>query len=384
VKARGGVRGRLVGRRLVAPLAVACVVSAGVPCGPTVASAADSPSGGRGTLYLAARPGQVVILDEATFEVRGRVPLPKAAPGPSYPLQLSQDRKRFLSYSGNLEDIEVVDIASRKVVSSIRLSEGNKKVRFDGYDGGAESTRFLALAVRSATKLVDRFEISPKTLLEYDLQKGQPGRVIPWPKGEERENVSARYSPDGSLLYVFADDVFIYDTADLRLVDTWELSRPLEGSFGRVELGPADDYWEDPGFATGIFEVDDPVQHRKLMGVARVDLSARKLDFWTVGPARPMRAFSLAPGRQKAYSMLQEIGHYELWTFDLAGRRLEKRTPFAGRPRMNLAVSSNGRVLYVFGAGNTIDLYDAASHVWLRTVTLDFEVTQLYVFPPEG
>jgi len=347
-------------------------------------SAAEPVSGGRGTLYLAARPGQVVILDEATFEVRGRIPLPKAAPGPSYPLQLTQDRKRFLSYSGNLEDIEIVDIAARKVVGAIRLSSGNKQVRFEGYDGGAESTRFLALAVRTATKLVDRFEISPKTLLEYDLEKGQPGRVIPWPKGEEREGVGARYSPDGKLLYVFTEDVFIYDTTDLHLVDTWELSRPLEGGFGRVEMGPADDYWEEPGFATGIFEVDDPVQHRKLMGVARMDLLARKLDFWTVGPARHMRAFSLAPGRQKAYALLQEIGNYEIWTFDLAGRALEKRTPFAGRPRMNLAVSSSGRVLYVYGAGNTIDLYDAATHRPLRTVTLDYEVTHLYVFPPEG
>jgi hypothetical protein len=324
----------------------------------------------------------VVILDEATFEKVGEVPLPKTGPGPSYPLQLSQDRKRFLSYSGNLEDIEVVDIASRKVVQTIRLSEGNKKVRFDGYEGGGETARFLALPVRAATKLVDRFEIGPKTILEYDLDKKRPGRTVPWPKGEERDRVTLRYSPDGKLLYVFADDVFVYDTALLKLVDTWEISRPLEGGFGRVELGPADDYWEEPGFATGLFEVDDPVQHRKMMGIARIDLAGKKLDFWTVGPARPMRAFSLAPGRKKAYALLQEIGNYEIWTFDLEGRRLEKRTPFPGRPRMDLAVSSNGRVLYVFGAGNTIDLFDAATHGLLRTVTLDFEFTHLYVFPP--
>jgi hypothetical protein len=347
------------------------------------ANAEGPASGGRGTLYLAARPGQILILDEATFRPLGSIPLPKTAPGPSYPLQLTQDRKRFLSYSGNLEDIEVVDIASRKVVDQVRLSEGNRKVRFDGYDGGGESTRYLALAVRAATKLVDRFEIGPKTLLEYDLQQRKAGRTIPWPRGEEREQVELRYSRDGKLLYVFAEDVFIYDTADFRLVDTWELSRPVEGGFGRVELGPADDYWEEPGFVTGVFEVADPVQHRRLTGIARMDLAARTFDFWTVGPARPLRAFSLAPGRKKAHALLQEIGSYELWTFDLVGRRLEKRTPFAGRPRMDMAVSSNGQVLYVYGAGNTIDLFDAQSHRFLRTVTLDFEVTHIFVFPEE-
>ncbi len=332
---------------------------------------------------MTARPGRVMILDEATFKPIGEVPLPKAAPGPSYPLQLSRDRKRFYSYSSNLEDIEVVDIASRKIVQTIRLSEGNKKVRFDAYEGGGESARFLALAVRAATKLVDRFEIGPKTLVEYDLEKKKLGRTLPWPKGEEQDRVGLRYSPDGKLLYIFTDQVSIYDTANLKLVDTWEISRPLEGAFGRLEMGPTDDIWEEPGFATGLFEVDDPIQHRRILGIARIDLPGRKFDFWTIGPARPMRAFALAPGRQKAYALQQEIGHYEIWTFDLEGRRLEKRTPFPGRPRMDLAVSSNGRVLYVFGAGNTIDLFDATTHELLRTVTLDFELTNLYVFPPE-
>ena len=45
-------------------------------------------------------------------------------------------------------------------------------------------------------------------------------------------------------------------------------------------------------------------------------------------------------------------------------------------------MSSNGKVLYVSGAGNTIDLYDAATHRYLRTVTFDSEISSLYVFPP--
>jgi hypothetical protein len=309
--------------------------------------------------------------------------LPRAAPGPSYPLQLSEDKKRFYSIASNLEDIEVVDIASRRVTDMMRLSEGNTKVRLGAYDGiGEYGGRTLAMATRSATKLVDRFEIGPNTMVEYDLAQHKVARTIPWPKGEERLFAGLRYSPDGKLLYVFADDVFIYDTADLKVVDKWELSRPLEDGFGRLDLGAADDVNEEPGFVTGIFNVDDPLQHRKMMGVARVDLAGKKVDFWSVGPAMELRRFTLAPGRKKAYALLSEIGTYEFWTFDLENRRLEKRTPFAGRPRMELAVSSNGKLLYVYGAGNTIDLYDAATHRYLRTVTFDAEVGSLFVFPP--
>ena len=55
---------------------------------------------------------------------------------------------------------------------------------------------------------------------------------------------------------------------------------------------------------------------------------------------------------------------------------------FQGRPRMSLRSSSNGKVLYVYNAGNTIDLYDASNFKYLRTITLDTDTTtRLYVVP---
>jgi len=103
------------------------------------------------------------------------------------------------------------------------------------------------------------------------------------------------------------------------------------------------------------------------MGLARVNLTAKRFDFWAIGPAvqlpvgaRPV-SFSLAPDRKRAYGLLQEIGRYEFWTFDLERRNLVK-TEFDGRPRMALRTSTNGKLLYVYQAGNTIDLYDAATY----------------------
>ena len=54
---------------------------------------------------------------------------------------------------------------------------------------------------------------------------------------------------------------------------------------------------------------------------------------------------------------------------------------FKGRPRMGLKTSSNGKVLYIYVAGNTIDLYDAETYQYLRTITLDGDMTtDLFVF----
>src|SRR5207237_2959641 len=161
--------------------------------------------------------------------------------------------------------------------------------------------RFVVMLTKTSEKKIDRFEISPPTLVVYDLKDHKVSRTIPWPNNEEREFVAIMMSPDGKLLYFFADDVLIYDTAEFKQVDTWELSRPIEEGFGRFDFGPRDATYEEPGFYTGIFTTRDAVQNRDIMGVARVNLTAKSFDFWAIGPAMPLPvgarpvSFSLAP-----------------------------------------------------------------------------------------
>ena len=95
-----------------------------------------------------------------------------------------------------------------------------------------------------------------------------------------------------------------------------------------------------------------------MMGIARVNLAAKSVDFYTLGPATGV-SFAMAPDRKVAYGLFEDIGRYEFWKFDLEHRKFAGRTEFKGRPRMGLKTSSNGKVLYIYVAGNTIDLYDA-------------------------
>jgi len=41
---------------------------------------------------------------------------------------------------------------------------------------------------------------------------------------------------------------------------------------------------------------------------------------------------------------------------------------------MALRSSSNGRILYIYEAGNTIDLYEAEGFKYLRRITLDADM----------
>ena len=101
-----------------------------------------------------------------------------------------------------------------------------------------------------------------------------------------------------------------------------------------------------------------------MMGIGRVNLAAKSVDFYTLGPSTGLQ-FALAPGRKVAYGLFEDIGRAEFWKFDLANRKLAGRTEFKGRPRMGLKTSTNGKVLYIYVAGNTIDLYDADTYQYL-------------------
>jgi hypothetical protein len=336
-------------------------------------------SAGKGTLYIGSYPNQFWIIDEASARIVGKIPYKSGIPRRT---SLSRDRTRFYTIEAAMETVEILDVASRKTLDTFTLSEPNKHVRIRSVDPDPLH-RFVMMVTRTATKLSDRFEIGPSVLMQYDFKEKKIVRTIPWPNGEERENANIQFSPDGKLMYLFSDqDVLIYDTTSFEQIDKWELSKPIEEGFGRLDFGSSDIVNDEPGFYTSMFTVQDPVLRKRIMGIGRVNLAAKKVDFYTLGPASQV-SFTMAPGRKRGYGLFQEIGRFEFWMFDLENRRLGGRTEFKGRPRMSLKTSSNGQVLYIFNAGRTIDLYEAATYRYMNTIYLDGDMTtDLFVFPP--
>jgi len=363
------------------PAAIAAVViAASFLLGPVAAQQRKEArlSAGNGTLIIGTYPDKFHIIDEATEKVVGTIPFKSGIPRRT---TLSRDRKRFYTIEAGMEKVEIIDIATRSTIDTFSLSEGNKRVRIRSIEPDPLH-RFVMLLTASATKMTDRFEIGAPTIMQYDLKEKKVVRTVPWPNNDERQNVQIQFSPDGKLMYLFSDqDVLIYDTGSFAQVDKWELSKPIEEGFGRLEFGQSDAYNDEPGFYTAIFNVSDPIQHRRTMGIGRVNLAAKTVDFYTMGPSSPV-SFAMAPGRKVAYGLFQDIGRYEFWRFDLEHRKLANRVEFKGRPRMSLKTSSNGKVLYIYNAGETIDLYDAETYQYLRTISLEGDMTaELFVFP---
>ena len=330
-------------------------------------------------LYVGTYAKSILVLDETSLRVRDSM---KVSVGVPIGMVVSPNRDRMYVYDPGFEHIEVFDLKTRKAIDKFTLSEGNKRVRMTGGFNVDPKQRYAVMLVKTYTKKIDRWEVSAPRLLRYDLAKHQVTDTIPWPRGEERDGARILFSPSGEYLYFFTnDDVLVYDAVTLKEVDRWNIAQPVEEGMGRLNFGFPIDIYEEPGYYTGLFRVTDPVQNRTLMGVARVNLEQRSFEFYTLGPSAGV-GFALAPDRRRAYGLVQGIGNYEFWTFDLANRRVSNRVRFEGRPRMQLTAASNGRHVYVHGAGSTIDVRDANTFQLIRTVQLPGDMTGFRLLPP--
>src|SRR5262245_8681384 len=338
-------------------------------------------TGGNGTLYIGGYPNLIWIIDEATEKVAGTIHTKGGIPRR---LNLTRDKKLFYIIDATQEVVEVVDIATRSTLDTFKLTEGNKRVRINSIEPDP-TNRYAILLTRTATKTTDRVDIGPSTMLQYDLKDHKILRTIDWPDGQERDQANLMFSPDGKLLYFLGNEVLIFETERFTQVDKWDLSNIEEG-LGQVSVsfggfGGLDTVNDEPGFLTTTLTVEDPVQHRRMIGVARIDLNKKNLDFYTLGPAGGVNIV-LAPDRKHAYGLESAVGRYDFWTIDLDQRKVTAREEFAGRPRMSLKTSSNGKLLYIYNAGNTIDLYDASNYRYLRTIELDGDVTTGFFVVP--
>jgi hypothetical protein len=326
-----------------------------------------------GTFYIGTYGKKIMVMDEATMRITDSMPVSIGIP---VGLQLSYDRKHFY---------EIFDIATRKSLGSFTLSSGNRTVRLSGMNVDP-TERFAVMVVKIFNKRPDRFEISAPKLLKYDLATRTVTDTIPWPRGEERDFASIMFSPNGENLYFFTgEDVLIYDTKTLKQVERWEIARAFfEEGFGRLPTSFGTQLYEEPGYFTSLFRVTDPINRRTLMGIARTNLMQRTIDWYMLGPPGPSApgGITLAPGRKRAYGLVQQVGNWQYWTFDLENKRVLGKIEFQGRPRMSITAGTDGKVIYLHGAGSTVEVRDIATFQMIRNIEMPGDMTSFILLPP--
>jgi DNA-binding beta-propeller fold protein YncE len=363
--------------RLGVGVVIASALVAPVMHGQTRPTSKPMVSAGNGTLYVGSYKGVIFEIDEATEKIKREIPVSVGIP---IGLTLSDDMSRIYVRDAGYEKVEIIDRVKGTSLGTFTLTEGKTRTRIWAVRPDPQH-KTLILTIKKYTLESDRWVIGPPTLVQYDVEQRKIVRTIPWPKGEEREGVNVMFSPDGKLLYMFGEDILIYETTNFTEVDRWDVTRPIEPGAGAIRIGGLPQFGDEPGFYTAFFTMQDPVQNRRIMGIGRIELAKKKIDFHPIGPARGL-GFAVAPDRKRGYGLLESIEDFEFWTFDLESYRVINRVPFKGRPRMGMRVSSNGSFLYIHTAGNTIDLYDTATFNKQRTIELDGDMTGVLLVPP--
>jgi hypothetical protein len=65
----------------------------------------------------------------------------------------------------------------------------------------------------------------------------------------------------------------------------------------------------------------------------------------------------------------------EFWKFDLSSDRVTDRAEVSCRTRFSFGMSSDGKKLYIYGAGFEIEVYDAATLKLEKTWDLQTDIT---------
>jgi DNA-binding beta-propeller fold protein YncE len=348
--------------------------------------AAQTPSAKKGMLYVGAWQKKIIVIDEAAQKVAGEVELKYDVPRS---LMLSEDKKKIIVHSMKDCGFEFVDIATKKVEHSFVLNEGGKRYRPNGFAITPDDKK-LYTTFYMTEKKIDRFEVGKTKWGIIDIASGKLEKEIDVPKemeGRGGRGGGLRFSPDGKFLYSFRDNVYIYDPATLKEVDKIELSKPMFPGMERVNVGPGDDPYEERGTVLGFFNSTDPIVHRSVFGFARFDLTKRTFDFTPVGPSTGgMMGMRLTPDRKFAYTVaFNGMGanrRTEFWTFDVAAKKLLKTQEFDGRSRFDYSISSDGKTLYIFGAGFELESFDAATLKQTKVLDVNADMTSNMLVVP--
>jgi WD40 repeat protein len=231
-------------------------------------------------------------------------------------------------------------------------------------------------------KDLDEYRIEPTKFVAIDLRSKTIAKTFPFPKELDQgfgPLVSFKVSPDGKLLYVFGKDVLIFDLQTFTQVDKIALSKPPYPGASPLRLTVTDDPYDDTTKVTSVFTAVDPIVHKGTLGLATLNLITRDVSYSPIGPSYPMLGFLVSPDRKLGYSVMFNYAggnrRTEWWVWDLQSHQVIKTQPFESRPTFRFGISSDGKKLYLYGSGSTLEIFDAATLTSRKLLYLNRDIT---------
>jgi DNA-binding beta-propeller fold protein YncE len=330
------------------------------------------------TLFMGAYPDSVIVFDEAKGQIVDRIHLVTGLPTS---MRLSQDRKTIYVTTNDRSGIEVIDVATHKVLNQFELNTPTKRIRFNG--GVPDPTgKFFYAVTTEMNKLKDRYEVGKPKYTVIDLADHKIVKTVDLAREDENNGRGGGFeiSPDGKYLYQFRDKVVILSTDDFKVVDRIELAKPDFADMENIGFGGLLDSISEPGQHISVFNSSDPIVHNRVFGIARFDLTTRQSNFTPIGPSpQGMAGLHVTPDKKNAYTVITNgaLGNKrcEFWALDLGTSKIKQTAEVPCRSRFSFGMAGDGKKLYFYGAGFEIEVYDAATLKYEKTWDLSNDIT---------
>lgn len=328
-------------------------------------------------MYIGTLDKKLLIIDEDKEAVVDTIPLD----GIPRMTALSADQKKLYLFTTQML-LETIDLDTRKVVSSFNLADPRSKIRIQAtapnrllvggnvrYSGIAvdPTGRYIYTTMKVAIKDIDEYRIEPPQFVAIDLQEKKIAKTWQFPKGMDQGfgfDATYKVSPDGKLLYVFQDDILIFDLATFQQVGEIPLAQPPYPGATPYRLAASEDSLDSPDSVTSVFTSVDEIVHKGTLGLATINLDTRKVSYFPIGPLLPMMGFLVSPDHKRGYSIMPKIGigenrETEWWVWDIPTHTVIKKKTFESRPTFKFGVGGDGKHLYLYGAGSTLEIFNA-------------------------
>ena len=359
--------------------------------GATFVASAQAVSSGH-LMYIGTLDKKLLVFDEDREAVIDQIELG----GIPRVTALSADHKKLYLFTTRMV-LEVVDLDAKKVVGSFDLADARSRPRISAsgpdivniganarYSGLAVDPlgRYLYTTMRVVVKDIDQYRIEPPQFVAIDVQDMKIAKSWPFPKSQDQGfgfNATFKVSPDGKLLYVFQEDILVFDLANFQQVDRIPLAKPSYPGATPYRLAESGDTFDTPNTVTSVFTSVDEVVHKGTLGMATMDLTTRKIEYFPIGPLLPMMGFLLSPDHKLGYSIMPMNSGAnrttEWWVWDIATHTVIKKKEFDSRPTFRFSVGGDGTKLYVYGAGSTVEIFDAKTLESKKVIYLNKDTT---------
>ncbi|MEL0251684.1 MAG: hypothetical protein VW935_07020 [Novosphingobium sp.] len=333
------------------------------------------------TVFMGSYPDKMLIVDEATGEIKDRITLASGLPTS---MRISNDQKKIYVTTITTSGIEVIDTATKKVTNSFSLNTPTTRYRFGG--GVPDPTgKYFYTMLQKFEKLQDRWTVSPQMFGVIDLTKKAVVRTADVPDEDVRNGAGRgnyMLSKDGSTLFLIRDKVLVIDTAALKVKDRLEFSKPEATGIEGVSFGGGVEALRNPDQYVSMFTAQDPYIRNKVYGVGRFDLVSNSFDFRPIGPAPVgggMAGLQVSKDMKEGWTVVtqEKVGNKrcEFWHLDLTTNLVKNKAEFPCRTRFQFGMSGDGKLLYIYGASYDIEMYDAQTLQHVKTIDLGNDTT---------